>query len=237
MTIKAVILDSGNVLVRPRLGVWFPPPSFESVVDERHPGWDRTNLTAALDAGYTWLDEVHSTPLRDEDEELVVMQRYYELVLAGLGIGADDGAADTALAIVAAEVAEPPVEPYEWTEEVLAELHDRGLPVVILSNAWPSLRRFFRQLGLDRWVSAMVISAEHGITKPDHRLYRAAIDLTGCTAADAVFVDDWHDNVRAANELGLRGIRLLHPEEEPAPDLHEIRDLRELLTLLDDQVS
>ena len=42
-----------------------------------------------------------------------------------------------------------PVEPYSWTVPVLEELAARQLPVVLLSDAWPSLRRFYRELGLE----------------------------------------------------------------------------------------
>src|SRR5438067_3310674 len=83
---------------------------------------------------------------------------------------------------------------------------------------------------LDAYVDAMVISGEEGITKPDRRVFDKARALLD--ADDVVFVDDAADNVRGAMAVGMRGLRLRHPTEEPEPVLTEISDLIELLTYL-----
>jgi len=101
--------------------------------------------------------------------------------------------------------------------------------VVVLSDAWPSLRRWYRELNLDGYIRAMVISAEEGITKPDHRIFEKARRLLGPDVSEVVFVDDHPGHVRAAADLGMRGLRLRHPGEEPADGLEEITGLTELL--------
>jgi 2-haloacid dehalogenase len=75
----------------------------------------------------------------------------------------------------------------------------------------------------------MVISGEEGITKPDPKVFDKALELLGHEARDVFFVDDHPGHVRAAVDLGMGGLRLRHPEQEPAAGLHEITDLRELL--------
>ncbi len=67
------------------------------------------------------------------------------------------------------------VKTSEWTIEVLAGLRARAVSVVVLSNGWPSLRRLHRGLGIDRFVKAMVISAEEGVSKPNVRVFRKAL--------------------------------------------------------------
>jgi putative hydrolase of the HAD superfamily len=230
VAIGAAILDSGNVLIRPVSGSWFPHPAFEHVIGETHPDWARERLGSALEVAYAWLDSVHSTPLRDEDEERLVWTRYYELLLEGIGLDADN--VRLAAQVVEAHNDLLGVEPYEWTDEVLETLHHRGIGVVILSDAWPSLRRIYRMLRLDRWVDHMVISGEIGITKPDQRAFRLALDAGASTPADTLFVDDWHENVRAALGLGMHAIRLRHPDIEPAADLQEVTDLREIIAVM-----
>src|SRR5438128_4659920 len=141
--VTGVMLDSGGVMIRPVGGEWFPTTSLEQVLAERGVTWRRDELAAAVAAGAAYLDAVHHLPLRDETAEQAVMARYHEVVLAGVGV-TRDGAA-LAKAILAREAARVIVEPYEWTIEVLGELQARSIPTVVLSNAWPSLRRLHRE--------------------------------------------------------------------------------------------
>jgi HAD superfamily hydrolase (TIGR01509 family) len=221
-----VILDSGDVLIRPVSGRWYPAPAFEEVLEDRQVAWRIDGFPAALEVAGQWLNEIHAVPLADEAEERLVWVRYYELVLESLGFDADRH--ELAETIATAWEATLWVEPFPWTLPVLRELEARGIPVVVLSDAWPSLRRWFRELGLDAYVDAMVISGEEGITKPDRRAFDKARALLD--ANDIVFVDDSADNVRGAIALGMRGLRLGHPGKTPDPTLTEISDLHELLT-------
>jgi len=228
--VAGVILDSGGVLIRPIGGDWFPTASLEQVLAERGIAWEREKLAAAVAAGYAYLDAVHGVPLRDEVEERAVMARYHETLLAGVGVTGDVAA--LAREVQAREEARDVVEPYEWTLDVLAELRARSIPVVVLSNAWPSLRRLHRGLGIDRFVKAMVISAEEGLSKPDPRVFETALAALDEPADRTLFVDDWPEHVEAANRLGIRGIRLRHAADDPRPDLEEIVDLRALLEIV-----
>lgn len=216
-------------MIRPVGGEWFPTASLEQVLAERGVGWQRDRLAGAVAAGSAYLDAVHDVPLRDDAAERVVMARYHEVVLAGVGV-TRDGAA-LAREIQAREEARELVEPYEWTVEVLAGLRARSIPVVVLSNAWPSLRRLHRGLGLDRFVKAMVISAEEGISKPDARVFGRALAALGTPAARTVFVDDWPGHVEAAGRLGLRGVWLRHGTPDATTDLEQITDLRAVLEI------
>ncbi len=181
--------------------------------------------------GGDYLDEVHPVPLVDESSERAVWDRYFEILLDRLGVAVD--AKGLAEAIAARWESTMCVEPYPWTVPVLAELQERRIPVVVLSDAWPSLRRWYRQLDLDCYVHAMVISGEEGLTKPDRRVFDKAIELLGCDVGQVVFVDDYPGHVRAALDLGIRAVRLRHDDEERAPDVDEITDLAELLRYLE----
>jgi putative hydrolase of the HAD superfamily len=225
--VTGVILDSGGVLIRPVGGEWFPTASLEQVLAERGVAWRRDGLADALAAGAAYLDGVHHRPLRDEGEEQAVMAGYHQVVLGGVGV--EVGADGLAREILAREAARDVVEPYEWTVEVLAALQARSIPVVVLSNAWPSLRRLHRRLGLDRFLKAMVISGEEGFSKPDERVFRRALELIGQPADRVVFVDDWPGHVEAANRLGMRGIWLRHGGQDAVAGLEQIDDLRALL--------
>ncbi|MFD5149008.1 HAD family hydrolase [Streptomyces sp. NPDC058401] len=80
--------------------------------------------------------------------------------------------------------------PYPDTAATLAALRERGLPVAVVSNIGWDLRPVFRAHGLDRFVDAYVLSFEHGVQKPDPRLFRVACEALGLAPADVLMVGD-----------------------------------------------
>lgn len=77
----------------------------------------------------------------------------------------------------------------------------------ILSNADSSLRGRLRELGIHDLVDTVVSSAEEGVAKPEAEIYRRAAARIGLAPEACVFVDDADANVRAAETLGMRGVR------------------------------
>src|SRR5262249_18602853 len=75
----------------------------------------------------------------------------------------------------------------------------------ILSNADQSLRGRLRELGIHDLFDAVVSSAEEGVAKPEAEIYRRAADRIGVAPEQCVFVDDYEANVRAAEDVGMRG--------------------------------
>lgn len=89
--------------------------------------------------------------------------------------------------------------PYPDTAEVLGELRGRGVPVAVVSNIGWDLRPVFREHGLDGLVDAFVLSFEHGVQKPDPRLFRIACDALGLPPGSVAMVgDDAHADAGAA---------------------------------------
>jgi putative hydrolase of the HAD superfamily len=90
-------------------------------------------------------------------------------------------------------------QPYPDTAEVLRELGARGVAVGVVSNIGWDLRPVFREHGLDAYVGAYVLSYEHGIQKPDPRLFRTACEALGQEPAHTLMVgDDRHADGGAA---------------------------------------
>jgi epoxide hydrolase-like predicted phosphatase len=84
----------------------------------------------------------------------------------------------------------------------------------LLSNAFSNLRHFVT----DVWMIAdafdeMIISAEVGMTKPDARIYRLALERLNMDAFRAVFVDDFMHNVEAARAIGMQAIHFQNREQ------------------------
>ena len=76
----------------------------------------------------------------------------------------------------------------------------------LLSNAWDDLRDLLHKLGIADAFDAMVISAEEHLMKPDPAIYRIILERLDVAPAEAVFVDDRAENIRAARALGLRTV-------------------------------
>ncbi|MFF1925798.1 HAD family hydrolase [Streptomyces sp. NPDC058221] len=89
--------------------------------------------------------------------------------------------------------------PYPDAAEVLGGLAGSGVRVGVVSNIGWDLRPVFRAHGLDPFVDAYVLSFEHGVQKPDARLFHSACTLLGQNPTDVVMVgDDRHADSGAA---------------------------------------
>jgi epoxide hydrolase-like predicted phosphatase len=78
----------------------------------------------------------------------------------------------------------------------------------MLSNAYDDARhslgtRFPRLLSA---FDEVIFSAEVKMAKPDPRIYHLVLDRLGVKPAEAIFVDDFIENVEAAQALGITGI-------------------------------
>jgi len=94
----------------------------------------------------------------------------------------------------------------------------------MLSNAWDDLRQWLEA----EWKIAdafdeIIISAEIGLAKPDPRIYRLALERLEVDPANAVFVDDFQENVDGALALGIHGILFKTPYQVMA-DLSHLLD-------------
>ncbi len=82
-----------------------------------------------------------------------------------------------------------------------------GLKTGLISNAWDGLREVLQtRVPIADAFDVIVVSAEEKIVKPDPRIYHLALTRLGVQADEAIFLDDFIENIQAANALGLIGI-------------------------------
>jgi putative hydrolase of the HAD superfamily len=86
--------------------------------------------------------------------------------------------------------------------ETLAELHDAGVKVAVLSNAPRELAAAARQADWAVWIDDWFFSGELGMAKPDDALYAAVTSALGVDESEIVFFDDRQVNVDAARRAG-----------------------------------
>lgn len=195
--IETVFLDAGGVLC--------------------HPSW--TRVADALGrhgtpAAASTLARAEQRATRDIDNASTIGSTddrsrgwlYLNLVLHHAGIKQGAGT-DAALAELREyhrtenlwEHVEPDVVP------TLAALRDRGLRLVVVSNANGRLRHLFDRLDLTKWFDHLLDSHEWGVEKPDPRLFSHAIEQSRADAATTVHVGDlYHVDVVGARNAGLR---------------------------------
>lgn len=77
----------------------------------------------------------------------------------------------------------------------------------LLSNAWTNARHVLTESKpcIDAFHVA-VFSCEVGLAKPDPAIYNLVLRLCSTEPDEAIFVDDFIENIEAANSLGIHGI-------------------------------
>ncbi|MEU0600461.1 HAD-IA family hydrolase [Streptomyces sp. NPDC006393] len=116
--------------------------------------------------------------------------------------------------------------PYPDAPEVLRTLRERGIAVAVVSNIGWDLRPVFREHGLDAYVDAYVLSYEHGIQKPDPRLFTVACEAIGADPGDVLMVGDNRYDDGGAAALGCAVHFVDHLPVEKRPDaLRPVLDL------------
>jgi len=84
----------------------------------------------------------------------------------------------------------------------------------MISNAWDDLRRFIVNEKIDDAFDAMIISAEVGVMKPDAKIFQIALDQLKVPAKEAMFVDDFAENIDGCEEVGMTGFHFIDPEKD-----------------------
>ncbi|MFK4149959.1 HAD family hydrolase [Streptomyces sp. NPDC004065] len=107
--------------------------------------------------------------------------------------------------------------PYPDAAEVLRTLRSRGIAVGVVSNIGWDLRPVFRAHGLDEYVDSYVLSFEHGVQKPDPRLFATACAALGAQPRDVLMVGDSRhaDGGAAALGCGVHFVDHLPVAERP----------------------
>ncbi|PJI85598.1 benzoate/H(+) symporter BenE family transporter [Luteimicrobium subarcticum] len=179
-----VLFDLGQVLVGwdPR-GALAGAPGVSASELDAFLGGPFVDLNRRLDRAPTW-DALRADVTRSAPEHVALMDWYVARFPAALR------------------------GPVPGTPELVAELRERGVRLVGLTNWSGDLFRHAvpaaPAIGL---LEGVVVSGHEGVAKPDPAMFRVAVDRFGLVPARTVFVDDAAANVEAAAALGFRAVR------------------------------
>ena len=101
-------------------------------------------------------------------------------------------------------------DPLAW--RLVRDLRAAGYLTVLATNQHEERREWMRTaLGYDGLCDVDAYSCLLGAAKPDPDYFRAALEMAGVGAGEALFVDDSAENIVAATALGLRTLH--HPTD------------------------
>jgi putative hydrolase of the HAD superfamily len=95
--------------------------------------------------------------------------------------------------------------------------HGTGL----ISNAWDGLRPYMQREKLDDAFDTLIISAEVGVMKPEAAIFHHALEQLEVKPREAVFVDDFAENIAGCEAVGMHGI-LFKSTEQAFKDLNKL---------------
>jgi putative hydrolase of the HAD superfamily len=75
----------------------------------------------------------------------------------------------------------------------------------LISNAWNDLRGFIEKEKFDDAFDTMVISSEVGVVKPEAQIFKLALEQVKVPAKEAMFVDDFIENIEGCEKVGMKG--------------------------------
>jgi putative hydrolase of the HAD superfamily len=207
---RAVFLDALGTLVE------LEPPWLalrERVPDEV----DDETLVAGLRAEMAYYRE-HAHEGRDEASLADLRERCAAIVSDRIGVPVSvEDLVDSIRFTVFPDV--PPA---------LADLRERGLTLVAVSNWDCSLPRVLERCGLEGQLDGTVTSAGAGARKPDPAIFAAALELAGCEPGEALHVGDTPDeDVAGARAAGIRS--LLIDREDSAGEISSLEQISEHL--------
>lgn len=187
--IKNIIFDFGGVLLD-----WNPHYVFDPYFGSREKAqWFIDNICTAewnssLDAGKPFSEGIDElSALHPEWEKEI---RMYHTQWLGMMGGQIDGMYD-----------------------IVKDLKDKGYHIYGLTN-WAAetfnmVKDMYPVLSL---MEGIVVSGEEKVIKPSPEIYRILLERYALKPSECVFIDDNENNVKAAEALGIKGIRMVSRE-------------------------
>ena len=98
--------------------------------------------------------------------------------------------------------------PMPGAQELVTELHHKGYPLYVLSNASQDFHRYFDRIPGSQFLprERRFVSSDYHLLKPEHEIFELFCKTYGLDPASCVFIDDNPSNVEAALRLGMRAL-------------------------------
>ena len=220
--LKTVFLDAGGVLLFPnwnrvsdalaRQGVQVEPNALSLAEPRARKQLDDGNtIGTTTDASRGWL--------------------FFDLILEQAGVPRSE---QTAAALTELHTYHQAHNLWELVPDgvrpALTALRDRGLTLVVVSNANGTLRAHMERIGLGAYLDHVIDSCDEGVEKPDPRLFEIALVRANARAESTIHVGDIYQvDVVGARAAGIRPVLLDETGQHPNADCTRVSSLSELV--------
>ncbi len=222
---KVIFFDVGYTLDKPASGDWMLTGKFLELAGPQLKQHGETEIRKASEAGLRFLARNHL--VKTVDEEIRQFCRYYSILSDQLRLGLSETECEQIARDRACGMEN--YVPYPGIRQVLATLcrtHRLG----VISDTWPSIEKQLEHIGVSGYLSFCTFSCFLGVFKPDRRIYLDALEKSGVSPEETVFIDDSVRNLRGAAELGILPILIAaEPGTDTETEYLKIHDLRELI--------
>lgn len=233
MTIKAVFFDAAGTLIKPARSVG---ESYAAIAAKHGKEVSSTNITERFRTCFDAAPQL-AFPGATEDTVAALERDWWKSLVAQVF---EPWSPFVRFEEYFAELFAYFASPNAWTLypevlETLTSLKERGLILDVISNFDSRLVRILDGLDAGEQFENIFVSSRVGYAKPDRRIFNAALSYHGLAPAQALHVGDSEINdLRGANQAGLKGILVERRKTSAAPASDRIESLRSILDLLDD---
>jgi putative hydrolase of the HAD superfamily len=124
-------------------------------------------------------------------------------------------------------------EIFPETKEVLTRLKTRGYMIVVVSNFDSRVYDVCRSMDILDHFDDFVISSESGCAKPSIEIFQLALQRNGLRPDECVHIgDNYMNDYVCPTSIGMNAIFLDRENEHPDKSISKIKDLNELLTII-----
>ena len=233
MTIKAVFFDAAGTLIKPARSVG---ESYAAIAAKHGKEVSSTNITERFRTCFDAAPRL-AFPSATEDTVAALERDWWKSLVAQVF---EPWSPFVRFEEYFAELFAYFASPNAWTLypevlETLTSLKERDLILDVISNFDSRLVRILDGLGAGAQFENIFVSSRVGYAKPDRRIFNAALSYHGLAPAQALHVGDSEINdLRGANQAGLKGILVERRKTSAAPASDRIESLGSILDLLDD---
>lgn len=213
---KYIIFDFGKVLGYPKTGAWFITPKFLELVQDI----DIEVLKETLSKNKKLVRD--DMPIKNLDEEYDMFVRFYSNILEDLGLDKE----------LSKEIAYDKVydnSEYELYGDVIDTLTNlkEEYTLLMLTDNFPSIINYLKHVGIYELFDKVYVSSICETSKKEDKFYDMVIDDYDIKTGEALFIDDFEDNLDLGNKKGFKTI-MLDREDKKESKYKKINNLNEL---------
>ena len=119
---------------------------------------------------------------------------------------------------------------YDDAQEILAFFESIGYEQYVISNNFPELDEVFGRLGIKRYISGFILSADVGYDKPREEVFRAALEAAGMPDECWMVGDNPVADCLGGMKAGMKPV-LVHtaPQDDSVTFCAELTELKKII--------